>query len=148
MTQCSFSDGTWSATIVLDTPGNQWSIAIAETAGTNATTAAASATTGYPRPDKYPGVDGMMKNPPSDSLSLQVLSRKGIASYLNPDTDDSQGQDDLLDTTRRSSTTTATDRSITLAPGLRSGSLDVWLTPHDVDGANLQFHISGSWSCE
>jgi hypothetical protein len=149
VTQCDFSDGSWSSTLVVNTPGNQWSINIADTADSTgaSSTAAVSATPGYPRPGTYLGAEGRMKSYPPRSLSLQILSRHGIASYLNPDTSDGQRQDSLFGYYTPMEHNGGYG-SVSLAPGLRSGSLDVWLTPDDPSGGNLVFHMSGDWTCE
>lgn len=132
-TQCVFDgDGTtvWSATIVVRTPGNEWSIEIAMF----------GQDPGNPKPGSHGGFEGQTNNPPADSLSLRVVSQHSVASYISPDTD---GDTEFGYYTPMQDN--GGDGAIVVDKGLTSGTLNVSLTPDTP--ANLVFNISGTWSC-
>lgn len=134
-TQCVFShDGSdaWSATIVVKTAGNEWSIQI--------NNADNSGQQGNPKPGSYDGLEPIGPYPPANTLGLRIVSQHGIASYINPDTNDMTEFGYYTPTEHNNG-----DGAITINKGLESGTLDVWLTP--ITPSNLVFHIAGTWSC-
>lgn len=130
-TECVFAGGdsaAWSATVTVQTPGNLWTVTVAN-----------GESFGNPTPGPHTGVRETLVRDYPGSLSLTVESQQPIASYLQ--SAGATSYDYYIPTDRNNGT-----GSVSVDPSLTSGTVDVWVTP--VTPSPLEVHITGVWSCD
>jgi hypothetical protein len=131
-TQCTVagSGADWKAQITVTTPGNQWVIVIAAD-GTDFAT---------PSPGKYQGLDTPNAPRGAQTLELSVSSAEPLTPALAAVGASYYGYQTPADHN-------GGNGQVSVNSNLTSGTLDVWLTPDDPNGAGMVFEISGDWSC-
>ncbi len=127
-TQCTFagdSTADWAAVVTVDTPGNTWTFTIDN-----------GNTFGNPNPGSHEGSFISHADNPQ-ALNLHVSSKQPIADSLL-----SAGATEYEYYAPQDHGGAGT---VTVDPGLRTGTLDVWLTPNVPN--NREFRVVGPWSC-
>jgi hypothetical protein len=130
-TQCVFPAdmGAWRAITSFQLNGGNWEISIGQPGF------------GVPKPGSHPALQetltGGSSNDPN-AVSIMVSSQQppNEGGY-------SKGADSYAYYTPQDHNNGA--GIVTIDPGLASGTVDIWLTP--TWPQNLQFHVTGRWSC-
>lgn len=126
-TQCIIaapgSDAMWSAEITVATPGNEWMIGISMGQGSGNPTPGRHTLVGSMYPGQMPPGALYYGVTSREPLIASIPSGEGMYSYLSG----------------------AKLYTATVNPSLRSGSLDVTLSPAETDRATVT--INGTWSC-
>lgn len=129
-TQCVFptDDGAWTANIGFRLNKVAWEIAIA------------APDFGLPKAGRHPAVwetDAGGSNDVPHAVSIDIGSSKG------PNGESPADGDEFTYYTPQEHD--GGDGTVTINPSLTSGTVDIWLTPAEPE--NVEFHITGRWSC-
>ena len=132
-TQCVMpaDNGSWAAQVTFQVNGIGWEVQIGASGF------------GVPNPGSHPALPQELTGGSGDdpnAVSIWVGSDKSPDNVVNGS---GIGRFDVSYYVPQDHNNGA--GTVTVNPGLTSGKLDLWLTPAQPD--NLEFHLTGSWSC-